>query len=468
MRNRAPSIPAVLLLILSAGCGIIDLEPPGEVTTNPGAPNQIMEPGEEISVTFPRTVDTAAAESAIRILSGGGSVFGTFTWNGARAVFVPEEELKIGNRYELIVEGTVPGTDGRVLTPRVYIPFYSAVLPDEPPRIISVEPAVLGEKRTVITVSFSLPMDRDSLEVTSDPEADLEPVWRPGERVLDLVPGTDYPNGEIVELSFSDSAADNRGVPLTGIRDYRLPVAYDTCRPRVETIGYSLSDWQAGFPVLGTDLDSIGPADALRISFSEPMDPVSTEAGISLFPDPFGHRTWISVTDYVIVPELGWEAGTEYLLTIGPPAADTGGNPLEVEVIRGFAPRFEVFALESIRPLPADGPPLTCFSTVDPLVITPALYGGDYTFQFEFSQPAPSDDIKNAVQRRVSVRSLYPHSLPTPRITGLSWPDYGSLTVSLTGFERSSPGRRCFYSIEVGAVREAGLETVTQLIEASE
>jgi hypothetical protein len=311
-------------------------------------------------------------------------------------------------------------------------------------------------------------MGGDTVKISCIPDMGLCPEWTSEGKVLELVPGKDYPNGEVLRLSLAASAADTRGVPLHGRRDYLLPVEYDLIRPRVEFLGFALSDWQAGFPPLGTDLDSIGPADALKIGFSEPMDRGSVEAGLSLFPEPAGHRSWISDTDYVIVPELGWESGTEYHLTLGPPGADTAGNPLDGETHRRFTPCFSVWALEEIRPRPADGPALRSFSTVDPLVITPTLYGGDYTFRLLFSQPAPSEGIKNTVQRRISLRPLYPNTLPSPRITGLSWPDPRTLTLSLTGFERSGPSRRCFYSLEIGPVREIGLEEVSQIIEAAE
>ncbi|MFP4562377.1 MAG: Ig-like domain-containing protein [Spirochaetia bacterium] len=469
MKNRfAVALTAVLCCLSAARCGIIDLSTPGVLTTNPESPNRIMEIGEKITVTFPRPVDTAAAESAIQIRHGGGSVYGSYTWDGDTAVFVPDEDLSIGTRYELIVEGLVPAADGRVLTPRVYVPFYVAVLPDAPPRIISVEPGVLVEDRAVISVSFSRPMDGDSVEIECIPHAELDPQWNVERTVLELSPGRDYPNGEILRLSFSSSAADTRGVRLSGNRDYSIAVEYDTHRPRVETVGYALASWREGFPYLGFVLDDIGPSDALRISFSEPMEPAPTEAGIALIPDTLGHRVWISDTDYVFVPELGWRNGTEYLLTLGPPAADTGGNPPDGEAAWRFTPRFSGFALEELRPLPADGPPRGSFSTSDPLVFTPALYGGDYTFQLVFSQPVSSDRLRNAVQRRAAFRPLYPHSLPAPRITGLSWPDPGTLTVSLTGFERSGPGRKCFYSFELGAVGEISLRPVSQLLEAAE
>jgi hypothetical protein len=469
MKNRLLfSVTAVLCCLSAAGCGVIDLSAPGVLTTNPESPNRILEIGEKVSVTFPRPVDTAAAESAVQIRHGGGSVYGSYTWDGDTAVFVPDEDLIIGTRYELIVEGLVPAADGRVLTPRVYIPFYVAVLPDAPPRIISVDPGVLVGSRAVISVSFSRPMDGDTVEIECNPDVELYPQWNGEHTVLELAPGRDYPNGAILRLSFSSSAADTRGVRLSGIRDYSIAVEYDTYRPRVETVGYALADWREGFPYLGFVLDDIGPSDALRISFSEPMEPASTEAGITLLPDTLGHRVWISDTDYVIVPELGWRNGTEYLLTLGPPAADTGGNPPDGAAAWSFTPRFGVFALEELRPLPADGPPRGSFSTSEPLMFTPALYGGDYTFQLVFSQPVSSDSIKNAVQRRAAFRPLYPHSLPAPRITGLSWPDPGTLTVSLTGFERSGPGRRCFYSFELGAVGEISLRAVSQLLEAAE
>ena len=141
------AVTAVLLILSASGCGVIDLSAPGAVTTNPGRPNQIVEIGEKITVTFPRPVDTAAAESAIHIRRGGRYVQGTYTWDGGTAVFVPGEDLSVGMRYELFVEGRVPAADGPVLTPRVYVPFYIGVLPDTPPRIVSLEPEAVEESR---------------------------------------------------------------------------------------------------------------------------------------------------------------------------------------------------------------------------------------------------------------------------------------------------------------------------------
>jgi hypothetical protein len=184
--------------------------------------------------------------------------------------------------------------------------------------------------RTQLVLTFSEPMDADSVQVDIQPTVALgSPVWSHQGTVLSLQPAADL--GENSTYTVTVDGEDAAGNPLTGVRSFSFTTegpAPDTTAPTV----LATSPSQA----------SVGNArnPVLEVIFSEPMNKASVQAAF-VVTAPAGLNTgsfsWNeagTVMTYVLPTILPYGADVAWQVSTG--ARDAAGNALGSNVTRGF------------------------------------------------------------------------------------------------------------------------------------
>ncbi|MHB8878115.1 MAG: Ig-like domain-containing domain, partial [Myxococcaceae bacterium] len=242
----------------------------------------------------------------------------------------PAAPLSYSTHYQIIVTGRDLG--GRSLGGNPSFEFTTEPVPDpNPPTVSSTTPAdnATGVSiATVVTVTFSKPMDRATVSVTPAPYLDLgPPTWDGAGRTVSFasaaalfVPSTSY--------TLTVAGQDEQAQALTGITTFtfRTGVSTDITRPTV--VNTVPAAGASGVPVSAT----------LSVTFSEPMNLVATQAAFSANPGVACAFNWDAPgTRLSCKPNVALAANTDYAVTVGTGAQDLAGNALAVPLAFTFA-----------------------------------------------------------------------------------------------------------------------------------
>jgi hypothetical protein len=422
-----------LLLLALTGCGFADLKPIG-FTTVPGEAYTVLpETYSPVIVTFDTVMEAAVTESVFQIMYPSGLVEGDLSWEGNKLCFVPAAPWAAGVRYALKLSGTVYSLDGRELLLSREIPFY-ALSPSPMPYVKSVSPAdgasvgvfALGE--TVLEFSFSLPMDRRSVEAALNCGGmDEGPVqWLDDDRILRVPAGKALSPWTVYHWSISEKALSRDGAPLTKAVSGRFITDKDNGFPRVLRVipllrGDGTGPWASWTPAGISMEKGLGPEQGLGVEFSKPMDGGSLRYAFSFEPSIPGRVEQLSPLTAVFIPDRNPDAETAYILKISGDIKDSGGLKMGEDFVLSFVSDIPFLKILSLVP---DG--MKEEDGKDPengRIFQAAIAeagGGVLRFAIRFSLPF-TPEAQGSEAFRIFLESFFPVTPKSPRLRFIRW-----------------------------------------------
>ncbi|MBJ6764882.1 Ig-like domain-containing protein [Myxococcaceae bacterium JPH2] len=298
-----------------------------------------------------------------------------------------------------------------------------------PPRISSVVPehgARQVENTATLTVTFSEPMDSESVmqsfRIEETAILTMMIAMNTAGTVLTATPGTALPPGQQIHWHLGTGAKDRAGNAIQESASGLFTVK-DPTKPVVR-----LMTPEDGDP-------NVAPREALRITFSKPMERTSTVAAffITGAASHNGTFTWEEQdTRLVFTPDAPWAWTQQVEWGVHAEAQDVAGNSLGTE----RTARFKVMAQDTTRP-----------TVVGPV---PGAKGlpQDFDLVLTFSEPMdrPSTDAALLVTARQGTQ-------PVPVLGTLSWSTDGRV---LTFRGNASYGSFIDWSLTSAATDRAG------------
>ena len=447
--------------IMCLSCGIVDFSDSDSVRVNPSKVNQVIQEDEDIYVKFSFSPDHISAQAALDIQDRTGSLAGSFTWKENTMVFRPKKALEVGQRYFFKYAGEVSDTAGKSHIFNKYIPFFYKKRQLVKPSVIRMNPAdgSTFQPQAQIVFFFSSPMNAASFlsGFSVSPNTGHSEEWNDDCTQLILRPESSWEEYTVYRFSFSDEIVSSDGVPIAESSVFSLCCSSGASLPSVLSADTALNDG-LDYPVLLSGLEGIKERDAIRISFSVPMEAEAAEDALLIRPDIAGHTCWTDECTLVFIPDEAWQGQTLYSLRIGTSARSVHALNLPDIFEVSFTPDTYPAALLRIEGKAADGFPLSSFDPsheVDIDVGSDTLPENIYTFSFVFNQDFKTAEEKEAICSGIKIKGLFPPALTAPKVMSAFWSGDSMLQMTYTGFV---PDGR-IYSLNVGSLEKITLRT---------
>ena len=463
---KTQSFIITTISLFIGGCALVTLPDESWVAPYPSDSNKVISKGENPRLTFQGDVEQATVEPLITIQNPSGMVDGRIAWNGRTATFVPDSPFLPGVRYVFEFNGDFRDRQGRNRSARIAVPFFygSSAAPLTVVSSIPSTGSTLAPHKALF-VDFSRPIDPNSLvgKITVSPSTSYT-TSVDGVR-LTIQPDDPWADRNVYAIRLQEDIQTTDGFTLGQEVTLQFLVQSDTLPPTLVAVSAALNDFATRYPVLGTSLDTfLGPVDAVRIDFSEEMDRDSVESAVRIVPDNIDSPRWIDDTVIAFPPRERWEHGVEYVLYFEDDVSDSSGNVMvPVEPIR-FTPATPApldVHVEFTRDISLGSLPLGAFSEDQPVSINvnpPAAE--EYTFQLTFSGGSfESDSEKESIISEINVSSVFPSTIGSPVMTGVSWSTDSVITITFSGFKSSTPAQSNYYALEIGTSGESVIAT---------
>ncbi len=447
--------------LICLSCGIVDFSPSDSIKVNPSKYNQVVKEDEDIYVKFGFSPDHASAQSALEIQDTAGRVAGSFKWKNNTMIFTPQENFEPAQRYFLKYAGEVADTSGKGHVYNIYTPFFYKTRQSAKPVITRINPSDGSTIQALekVTFSFSVSMSPSSFLKGFSITPDIEYIeeWNDEYTQLALTPKEEWKEYQIYSFSFSDEITSAAGIPLTDSRKFCLYSSSGAVLPVVSSLDIALNDGLF-YPVLLSGLDGLKDTDAIRITFSVPMDADETRSAFSISPDISGHTCWINERTMIFVPDEEWHGETLYFVTVGTSAKSSKGLCLPEQFETSFIPDVAPLKLLRVEGKDADGFPLTTFNPsqeIDIDVGDALLPEHTYTFSFVFNHSFSSVEKREQLFSGIKLKGVFPPALTAPKVMSLFWSGDSKIQITYTGFEPE--GR--IYSLDVNGLEKLTLRT---------
>ncbi len=457
MRN----IICIIICLICLSCGIIDFSPSESIKVNPSKYNQIIGENEDIYIKYGFSPDHVSAQSAFELQDADGRVGGSFKWKDNTMVFVPLEHLEPARRYLLKYAGEVSDKSGKVHKYNIYTPFFYMIKQADKPDITRMNPADGSTIQAFdkIVFSFSEPMSLPSFlrGLTVAPDTEYSDEWNGDHTQLILTPRSGWKEHQVYSFSFAGSITSAEGIPIAEPKTFYLYSSTGAALPSVISIDTALNDGLS-YPLLLSGLEGVKSKDAIRITFSVPMDADATEDAFSITPDILGHTCWLDDSTLVFVPETEWQGETSYSVSVGTSARSRKGLCLPDQFEISFTPDVTPLKLLYIEGKAADGFPISVFNPhqeVDIDVGDALSPENTYIFGFVFNHTFTTSEEKEHIYSGIKLKGIFPPSLSSPKVMSLFWSGDSKIQVAYTGFE--SEGR--IYSLDVNGLEKITLRT---------
>ena len=280
---------------------------------NPSKYNQVIKEDEDIYIKFSFLPDHASAQSALEIQDKDGRVAGSFKWKNNTMIFSPLENFEPAQRYFLKYAGEVADTSGKEHLYNIYTPFFYKTRQSAKSAITRINPpdGSTIQAKEKVAFTFSIPMSPSSFlkGFTISPDIECIEEWNDEYTQLILMPKEEWKEYQVYSFSFSDEITSVDGIPLAEPRIFCLYSSSEAALPVVSSVDTALNDGLS-YPVLLSGLDGLKDTDAIRISFSVPMDADETESAFSISPAIAGHSCWINEHTIVFIPDEEWRGET--------------------------------------------------------------------------------------------------------------------------------------------------------------
>jgi len=438
------------------------------IETSPGTRGQVLAVNGEIYINFDFSVDRFSVEKIFSIESLSGRAGGSMTWEGDTMIFRPEPELIFGRRYILSCRGTVKDKEGNSYKLDIEVPFFYGSKDELPPEVVVVNPAN-GQKVTGLSplvIIFSRQINTLTFKEGFDisPDTDYQADWNVDNTTVTITPEEMWDNLVLYRVSLDTAIRDTKGIPLLSEFETSFLVEDDNDLPSVVNSGPAQNNWgPPPFVLLSNDLNELTYRDAIRITFSEPMDPEKTVAAFSITPAVTGETLMPDQETLVFIPESGYDMSTEYTLAVEKSAEDLYGNTIAADYIVCFStalniPVLEVSSIQAIKDTTITMIP--SYDTANPQDLDDGggLSDYNYEFVFSFSEAFAATDEKYLVQSNINI-SVEFGDVGSPHAVGFTWLTDTTLSVTFTGFN-SAAGLEYYYLLEVKG-GEKGIKTVS-------
>lgn len=316
MSNNAPAVTASF---------------PSALTPNVGSERTLY-------VEFDRPMNAESVRSAF-ILTGSAATPGKFRWEGQRLSYDLDTPLPPGNAFTMSMQSSAQSMEGSELAID-YIVHFTAGTRVDAPQVIATSP-VRGAQGVDPAASlrfvFSRPMQRASVETAFSilPSAPGAFAWDADSQGLTITPYAPLSFGTQYSASLSTGAKDPEGIPLSEIFTLTFQSGLDFTRPSVSAV------LENGALAIADGMDGFEKDHFIQIDFSEPMDPLSLPASVSLVKLSDGSSVPGVVSlgplydSLTFDPEAALEPDSWYRLTVSS-ATDAAGNSLQTDTTRTF------------------------------------------------------------------------------------------------------------------------------------
>jgi hypothetical protein len=433
--SRAAVLGTLVALLVLSGCrAVVSIPDTSGIRIYPESRNQLLYPGEVVSISFGQEVDRQSVEDIFFVEEAAGRLAGSYRWEPHRVAFVPDKLYVSGRRYAVTFSGSFEDKEGIPYTVHHFIPFFFESAGEPPPSVVSVEPpggSTLGVRESIV-IAFSAAVDPATLlrGITITPALDIEREVDPddatGRRVV-LRPGERWESFTVYTLTVSEELEDADGRPLASEFQTRFLAQQDASAPALLAAEATANDpgTTPPFSGPGSEVTAPGyellPADVFRLAFSEAMDREATARALSFSPGVAGETFWPSDSVLVFVPDGPLRPGVAFTLMLGGTAADLSGiplaNPLSVHLVATTE------ALSVTVNLPEEGIALENSQEESAVRIRPGL-SPDYAHNIVvgFSAPFDSDADKLAVRHAIRLTTVLSNDFTPPYLVGYSWP----------------------------------------------
>ena len=451
----------IVFSLVCLSCGIVDFSSSDSIKINPSKYNQVVGENEEIYVKYGFSPDHVSAQSAFEIQNVDGKVGGSFNWKENAMIFTPKESFEPAQRYVLKYAGEVSDTSGKMHKYNIYTPFFYMTKQSGKPDVTRMNPSdgstVQAYDKVVFSFSAAMSLPSFLGGFSISPDIDCSEEWNSEHTQMTLTPQEGWKEHQVYRFSFEGSIKSADGISISEPKTFCLYCSSGASMPSVISIDTALNDGLS-YPLLLSGLDGVKDKDAIRISFSEPMDFDAAEDAFSITPDIAGHTCWIDANTLVFVPETEWVGETLYSVSIDTSAKSRRGLLLPDKSETSFTPDVIPLKLLYVEGKAADGFPLSDFNPhqeIDIDVGDALLPENTYTFGFVFNRAFTTTEEKEQVYSGIRLKGLFPPSLASPKVMSLFWSGDSRIQISYTGFEPE--GR--IYSLDVNSLEKIILRT---------
>lgn len=435
MISRAGSLGIAIAVLVLAGCrAVVSIPDTSGIRVYPETRNQVLIPGEAVSVSFDREVFRQSVEDVFLVEEAAGRLAGSYRWESRRVLFVPEEPYVSGRRYVVTFSGTFEDADGISYTMHRSTPFFFESAGEPPPAVVSVEPPAGSTLSPTdrIAIAFSGAVDPATLlrGINVAPSVEIEREVDPGDaagsRVI-LRPRERWRSFTVYTLTVSEELEDLGGRPLASEFRATFLAQEDAVAPVLLAAEATANDPAASPPYSGpgSDITAPGykllPEDVFRFAFSEAMDRGKTAGALSFSPRVAGEAFWPSDNVLVFVPDRPFRPGVTFTLILDATGTDVSGvpltNPLSVQLAGTLEP------LSVALELTEDGISVEGSRDESAIRVTPGLSPDfAYNVALRFSASFETDADKLALRRAIRLSTVLSNDFSPPFLAGYSWP----------------------------------------------
>ncbi|MEQ8350849.1 MAG: Ig-like domain-containing protein [Leptospiraceae bacterium] len=281
-----------------------------------------------IWVLFDQPMDRTRTERAFGLTGSAGQVPGAFRWDApGKLEFFPARSLD-GRKYLLRV-GTKAESRAGLDLQQEYRAQFSTSVDSEGPELLDSVPSDGQQgvsKEVNIQLSFSEPISLEGLNdgLNLNPSMRYQLDLQDQGREIIIQPASHLIVGQRYTVSLNESIVDVSGNPLKSPTRISFLVGSDHNAPDISSVQVGEEDLSEG--TVTANVSKYGP---IRISFSEPVDPLAAEDGIRLSPEAEMDISWDESNSILSLnPQPSLSGESYYELSISEEVKDLAGNPL--------------------------------------------------------------------------------------------------------------------------------------------
>jgi parallel beta-helix repeat protein len=272
-----------------------------------------------ITITFSESMNTGSVEGAFAISP---SVDGTFDWNNAKFIFIPNNDLEYNTQYSLTMSTTAKDLQNEFLSSKFSWQFTTetVTIDPTPPTIIAHSPTGTNVPvDTKISLTFSELMDTSSVEEAFSIQPSVLGAFSWSNAKLIFTPAQDLKYKMQYTIIMATSAKDLSNEYLESKFTWQFTTTSKT-KPDPSTPPTIIDN-----SPIGKDI----PVDTeITLTFSELMATASVEDAFSISPTIIGAFAWTG-EKLIFTPEITLDYNTKYTVSIGTAAKDLEDEFLE-------------------------------------------------------------------------------------------------------------------------------------------
>ena len=278
-----------------------------------------------IWLLFDREMDQQKTQSAFTLGSAGGGTTGGFLWEGTRMIYNPRSGLTGSDEFTMTLSKSAEASTG-VNIQQDYIVRFFAQADTTHPTLTSSNPAngatnVATNQK--ITLNFSKPIDFSTISsgITISPAIVTTITQNQAKDQVIITPSSNLTYGTTYTVNLTTALKDIFGNSLQSGSTISFVVGSASSPPALTsaTAGVLLTN---GINTTGIDRNS-----PIVLQFSAAMNPVTTEAAISLSPAASWIKTWNGAADQLTLSfPSGLSSQSNYTLSVSNSASDSFGN----------------------------------------------------------------------------------------------------------------------------------------------